>query len=449
MDRQRGGTVSGPVSAPAGQDTAGQDTAGAREFRAGDGTARQRAASWWRQNRLWIVVGAALAAATVGGLVASLLGGQTADPLSITNPAPNGGQAAASVLREQGVQVTATASLEATRRALAAGGPRASTVLVYDPLSLLEPAQVARLAGSAKDAAAALVALAPGPLTVKNLSPDIASAGTAAATDSQSGVAAATDSQSGVAAGPGCANPDAAAAARIDVGGADGIGTSGSPSLALYRGAATCFAPGGGTAGFMAVNRAGDVTVLGSPGVVSNERLASQGNAALTFRLLGSRPHLIWYTASLRDVPAASHAPTLGELTPRWIFPASAWLLLVALIGMLWRGRRHGPLITEPLPVLVKASETVTGRARLYQDVKAQDTAVEILQRATLTRLAQRLRLGAGAAPSAVVDAAAAHTGRPRGDLEALLVTDIPLNDKQMLAMAAQMAALEEEVAPR
>ncbi|WP_287930242.1 DUF4350 domain-containing protein [Arthrobacter sp.] len=431
--------MSAPVSVPASKDMASQDTAGAREFRAGDGTARQRAATWWRKNRLWIAVGAALAAVTVGGLAASLLGGQSADPLSITNPAPSGGQAAASVLREQGVQVTATDSLDATRRALAAGGPGGSTVLVYDPLSLLEPAQAARLAASAKDAAAAVVALAPGPLTVKNLGPDIASAGTAAATDSSTGVAA----------GPGCANRDAAAAARIDVRGVDGIGAAGSPSLLLYRGAATCFAPAGGTAGFMAVNRAGDVTVLGSPGVISNERLASQGNAALTFRLLGSRPHLIWYTASLRDVPAASHAPTLAELTPRWIFPASAWLLLVALIGMLWRGRRHGPLVTEPLPVIVKASETVTGRARLYQDAKAQDTAVETLQRATLTRLAQRLRLGTGAAPSAVVDAAAAHTGRPREDLEALLITDIPLNDKQMLAMAAQMAALEEEVAPR
>lgn len=397
------------------------------------------AAAWWRKHRFWLVGGAALVAVTVGGLVASTVGGGSADALSVTNPAPDGGQAAATVLRRHGVQVTATDSLEATAQALAANGRNGSTVLLYDPLSLLQPGQAARLAGSARDSGAALVALAPGPLTVKNLSPEITSAGTAA------GAAATAD----VAAGAGCANADATAAGSIDARGVDGIGQAGRPSLFVYRGAATCFVPSGGTAGFMAANSSGDVTVLGSPGVVSNERLAGQGNAALAFRLLGSRPHLVWYTASLKDVAVAGHPPTLAELTPRWIFPASAWLLLVAVVGMLWRGRRHGPLVAEPLPVIVKASETVTGRARLYQDAKAQDTAVEALQHATLTRLAQGLRLGMHARPSAVVEAAAARTGRPRAQLEALLITGIPLNDKQMLSMAAQLAALEEEVAPR
>ncbi|PYI69274.1 DUF4350 domain-containing protein [Arthrobacter livingstonensis] len=404
-------------------------------FRADGGTRAERAGFWWRRSKFWLLAGAALVAVTVAGLVVGNIGGRSGEPLSMTNPAPEGGQAVATVLRERGVEVTSSDSLEATLHALAANGRGASTVLVYDPLALLQPGQASRLAGSAAEAGAKLVALAPGPLATKHLNPELSSAGTASNTD----MPASAD----------CASPAAQAAGTIDATGVDGLGVGASPSLQVYRGAVTCFAPAGSTAGFMAANSTGDVTVLGNPGIVSNERLASRGNAALTFRLLGSRPHLVWYTASLKDVTAASHPPTLAELTPAWIFPASGWLLLAAVIGMLWRGRRHGPLVTEPLPVIVKASETVTGRARLYQDANAQDTAVHILQHATLTRLAQHLRLGTQADPAAVVEAAAARTGRTRRDLEALLVTDVPLNDKQMLTMAAELAALEEEVAQR
>ncbi len=429
-----------PVAAVSAR--SGQAPDQTREFRADGGSRGERLGSWWRKNKFWLVAGMALVAVTMAGLVAGNLGSQGAGPLSITNPAPDGAQAAAQVLRGHGVDVTDSGSLEDTLRALAANGQGGSTVLLHDPLALLQPAQASRLARAAEADGAKLVALAPGPLTAKSLSQEISSAGTAAGTD--------------VPAGAGCANPDAAAAGTIDASGVGGTGTSGNP-LQLYHGPVTCFAPsvgshGGDTgraAGFMAANGNGGVTVLGSPGVLSNELLARRGNAALTFRLLGSRPHLVWYTVSLKDVPVASHPPTLAELTPTWIFPASGWLLLVAVIGMLWRGRRHGPLVAEPLPVVVQASETVTGRARLYQDAKAQDTAAVILQHATLNRLAQRLRLGMRADPAAVVEAVAAHTGRTRRELDALLLTGIPLNDKQMLTMAADLAALEEEVAPR
>ena len=409
----------------------GQAAADVPVFRADGGTPGGRLRSWWGTHKFWLLAGAALVAVTVAGLLAGS-GGRSGGPLSVTNPAPEGAQAAASVLRSRGVDVTAADSLDATLHALAANGPGASTVLVYDPRALLQPGQASKLARSAAAAGAKVVALAPGPLTARNLSTEISSAGTAPPTD----VPARAD----------CASPDAAAAASIDASGVDGLGVSGAPPLLVYRGAVTCFAPPGGTAGFMAANSSGGVTVLGNPGVVSNEKLAGRGNAALTFRLLGSRRHLVWYTASLKDVPVATNPPTLAELTPAWIFPASGWLLLVAVLGMLWRGRRHGPLVAEPLTVIVKASETVAGRARLYQDAKAADTAAKTLQRGTLTRLAQRLRLGGAADPAAVVDAVAARTGRPRPQLLALLVTKVPVNDKEMLTMAAELAALEKEV---
>ena len=66
----------------------------------------------------------------------------------------------------------------------------------------------------------------------------------------------------------------------------------------------------------------------------------------------------------------------------------------VAVLAMLWRGRRLGPLAAEPLPVVVRSAETAEGRARLYQDGRSLDRAAATLRAAALTRLSARLRLG-------------------------------------------------------
>ena len=71
-------------------------------------------------------------------------------------------------------------------------------------------------------------------------------------------------------------------------------------------------------------------------------------------------------------------------------------LCLVVLLVALWKGRRPGPLVAEELPVVVRASETVEGRGRLYRSRRARDRAAAALRTATLQRLLPRLGLGTG-----------------------------------------------------
>jgi hypothetical protein len=74
--------------------------------------------------------------------------------------------------------------------------------------------------------------------------------------------------------------------------------------------------------------------------------------------------------------------------------------LLVALgVLALWRGRRLGPVVEEPLPVVVRAAETVEGRSRLYRKAGARDVAAEALRRAAVRRLGTALGLPRRAAP--------------------------------------------------
>lgn len=417
---------------PGGTGQPGND--GGAIFRAENLSRPKRAGRWWRQHKFWLVCAAIFVVLSLLGIIVGSSGERSSGTLSITNPAPAGAQGAASVLRNQGVKVTATDSLADTTHALAANGPGNTTVLFYDPNNLLPPAKAAALSAAVQGSGGKLVAIAPGPLATKKFSADLASTGTTAGTAS----AAAR-----------CTIPAALAAETID-GGAPALGSaSATVPLRLYKGAATCFSPSGKTTagGYLAGNSSGDIAVLGNPGVVINQNLANRGNAALTFGLLGSTPNLLWYTVSVKDIPVAEQQQPLSDFMPEWIFPASAWLLIVALLGMFWRGRRNGPLVTEPLPVIVKASETLSGRARLYQNARAVDTAARTLQLATMTRLARKLRLGISAEPAAVVEAVVAVSGRKHQEVHALLLGEAPKTEKDMLSMAVELTALEEEVA--
>ena len=64
---------------------------------------------------------------------------------------------------------------------------------------------------------------------------------------------------------------------------------------------------------------------------------------------------------------------------------------------MLWRGRRLGRLVPEPLPVVVRAVETTEGRARMYRRSRAHGRAAATLRAATLARLRDRTGLPRGA----------------------------------------------------
>jgi hypothetical protein len=124
------------------------------------------------------------------------------------------------------------------------------------------------------------------------------------------------------------------------------------------------------------------------------------------------------------------------------------WLIFVAVLAMVWRGRRLGPLVFEPLPVVVKAAETAEGRARLYQDAHALDRARDNLRAGTLVRLAKALRLGAGATADDVTMAAALQLGRPATEISAL-VNERPKNEARLVQWSQALEKLENEVRTR
>jgi hypothetical protein len=190
--------------------------------------------------------------------------------------------------------------------------------------------------------------------------------------------------------------------------------------------------------------------VLGAPDVLYNSRLDKQGNASLALQLLGSRPELVWYLPSLSDDQAATETERRGffDLIPsgwRW---ATVQLAIAAVLAALWRARRLGPLVSERLPVVIRASETVEGRARLYRRANARDRAASALRTATRSRLAPLVGVSPtqAHAPETLVPALSTHLRSPVQDLHLVLFGPAPSNDAALIALADQLDALESEV---
>jgi len=112
----------------------------------------------------------------------------------------------------------------------------------------------------------------------------------------------------------------------------------------------------------------------------------------------------------------------------------------------LWRMRRLGPLVTEPLPVVVRACETVEGHGRLYRSRRARDRAAAALRGAALGRIVTRLGLPRGVTDDATCQELASRTGRDAVEIRAILFGAVPGDDAALVKLTADLDALEGQV---
>ncbi|MDX6283943.1 MAG: hypothetical protein QOH03_5014, partial [Kribbellaceae bacterium] len=117
-----------------------------------------------------------------------------------------------------------------------------------------------------------------------------------------------------------------------------------------------------------------------------------------------------------------------------------------AFVVAIWRGRRLGPVVVEPLPVIVHAAETTEGRARLYRRSRARDRAAAALRESALGKLQQAHGIPRRAEPTAVVAAIGARTGRDPAMLYELLYGQPPLDDSALMFLSHELDLLTLEV---
>jgi len=134
------------------------------------------------------------------------------------------------------------------------------------------------------------------------------------------------------------------------------------------------------------------------------------------------------------------------DLVPRGVIGGLVWVAVSVVLLGLWRARRLGPVVDEPLPVVVRASETDEGRARLYRRGSNRDRAAALLRAATRDRLAPLLGLPVAADRATLVRAVAARTLRTPQEVDALLYGAAPHDDARLVQLADELDRLDREV---
>jgi hypothetical protein len=391
-----------------------------------DGPAASRKRGWRRWRGL-----AAVAAFIVAGAVAIALlapGNRPNPYLDPGNSLPTGASALFDLLGERGHQVNAVYSPGDALSAIGpASGSPSVTLLVTSP-DLLTRSQLRALSGARAD----LVLAAPGPKATGILAAQLGLA-TLASNGSPRPVPA------------GCQ-----LAAAVQAGSADFAGETFIPP----PGASSCYLINGYPAlvRFAAPRRT--ITVLGDGALLSNDLLAQQGNAALALNLLSQHRRIVWLTPEPAVVAApAPAAPRAGSSGPALI-PWTAWLVvfqlgIAVLLAAIWRARRFGPLITERLPVVVRASETIEGHGRLYQARRAAGRAGTQLRDAMLARLLPVLGLPTGASEAAVIQELAQRSAMGQDRIADLLYGPAPGSDADLVNLASGLDDLERQVRAR
>lgn len=364
----------------------------------------------------WAIIAVVLV--VVGFIGAFLSGiGQWTDrgALDPEGAGPDGTRALAQLLREQGVDVTVTHSRTDAIRALGSGD---ATLVTADAPALSDEAMAALF-----DAAQDVVLVGPRTRAVELLIPGSTASGFARAEPID----------------PDCSVPEARRAGALVVGRTFDSGTSG---------AVGCY-PGADGFGLLVAELPGGEgrrSVIDGEQLLTNAHLAENGNASLGLSLMGRHSSLVWYVPSPADTDLADTTPSLGALTPGWVTPAIVLLALAAVAAAVWRGRRFGPLVVERLPVTVRASETMQGRARLYAQGRDHVHAADALRIGTIARIITPLGLSATTDVRTVADAAADVLGVPREGVRALLIDDRPHTDRELMIISDRLQHLEQAV---
>lgn len=370
-------------------------------------TIKQR---WFRWRWFVAVVGVMLAGAIVLAIAQSQQSRGYLEPEGVD---PGGSRALVRILEDQGVDVTAATTMSDV---LTSTEPN-TTVVVTHP-DLLTPEQIDELKGVGAD----LVLIEPGP-TVSEFDAGISVSGAAGSVE--------LDAE--------CELPAARLAGSAQVG------------RTLYdapTSAVRCY-PDDDAAALVvnAVPGVGTLVVLGAADPLTNRHLGETGNAALAMSLLGANGSLTWYRPTLEAGVGGDTAIT--DLMPGWVEPVAWQLVIAAALAAMWRARRFGPLVAEPLPVVVRATEVTEGRAGLYRRGHARPNAADSLREATITRLRTAAGLPASASSEAVVNTLAARTGRNSAELHELLLGKPPRNDSDLVRLAGDLSALEDSIAKR
>ncbi len=188
----------------------------------------------------------------------------------------------------------------------------------------------------------------------------------------------------------------------------------------------------------------GTIVALGGPGAFTNARLGRQDNAVLAAALLAPRPGE--RVAVIGPRPPGTGTRTLTDLVATRVRLALAQLALAFVVVVAWRSRRLGRPVVESQPVELAGSELVVAVGHLMQRARGSARAAEILRQDLRRTLAVRLGLAADAPCDQVADAATAWSGIKAERVREVLEGGNPSDEAALVRLAQSVVSIREEV---
>jgi hypothetical protein len=365
----------------------------------------------WRALRLPMLITGGLVLVVLVLLIAGAA--RTSGPFSPDSAEPSGAKALATLLEDHGVEVTGTDTFSD------AVGSVSGTLLI-GPGGALRRSDWEEIADSEWSH---LVLIRPSTRALEILAPGVLNSSESLPEGSRF---------------PGCDLPAAVKAGAATVGGV---------SYSAPNSAVTCYGDGINHTVVRLETGGKIVDVVGTSRTFTNAELAEDGNAALALNLLGTHSNLVWYLPQYESNSSSSSDKSDGPpLVPPDVRYVAWALAFAAFIVAIWRGRRLGPVVAEPLPVIVHAAETTEGRARLYRRSRARDRAAAALRESALGKLRKAHGIPRRAEPTAVVTTVAARTGRDPAMLYELLYGQPPVDDSALMFLSHELNVLTLEV---
>lgn len=368
--------------------------------------------------RGWLVVAFVVAA----GAALIVLAQQAPAPqyLSPNSVAPDGTHALADVLAELGRRVQVQTSVPAAVASATAG----TTLVITSPDSL-SPTDIRALA----QVPAGVLLVEPDPAALAALAPGVLLTG---------------PSRPVRVTQPHCTMRAAVLAGAVDAGG---------ENMKVPRRAGMtqqCYRSASGSTLVQVRVRGRLVTVLGSADMLTNAYLDRQGNAALAINLLPTH-RIVWLIPPPATVVIASPRGqrSFFSLVPLAAYLVAAQLGFALLLAIGWRSRRLGPLVTEKLPVVVHAAETVLGHGQLYRSRHARGRTASELRTVLQKRICRAVGLPAGSGPESVVLAVTQRSAASAERIRELLYGAAPRTDAALAVLARDLDDLAREVGIR
>lgn len=187
----------------------------------------------------------------------------------------------------------------------------------------------------------------------------------------------------------------------------------------------------------------GSIVTVGSPDIFINRELGQDDAAVVALALLAPtrNERVAFIGPSLVDFGEEG----LDQLVAPRVVNAILQLLAAFLLFALYRSRRLGGVVAEPVPVRIDGSELVLKAGLLSQRAKDPASAAKILQDHVTQRARRLLSIAPDVSDEVVAERVAARTGFSGDDVLQALTAPVS-SDQQLAAVSHRLTELDMQL---